>query len=72
MESETISIQQGGHQRSLTFKTVKSELGWRTVFLTREAAEAAIGNYIDSFYDPVRRHSSLDFISPAAFERLVG
>jgi putative transposase len=51
------------------FKSLKSELVWRTVFLIRQAAEAAIGNYIDSFYNPVRRHSSLDFISPAAFER---
>jgi putative transposase len=51
------------------FKTLKSELVWRTVFLTRKAAEAAISRYIDGFYNPVRRHSSLDFISPAAFER---
>jgi transposase InsO family protein len=51
------------------FKTLKSELVWRTVFFTRQAAEAAIGRYIDGFYNPVRRHSSLDFISPAAFER---
>jgi transposase InsO family protein len=51
------------------FKTLKSELVWRTVFLTRQAAEAAIGQYIDGFYNPVRRHSSLDFISPAVCER---
>ena len=51
------------------FKTLKSELVWRTVFMTRADAEAAIGRYIDSFYNPVRRHSSLDFISPAAYER---
>ena len=51
------------------FKTLKSELVWRTVFLTRDQAEAAIGLYIDSFYNPVRRHSALDFVSPAMFER---
>ena len=51
------------------FKTLKAELVWRTVFLTRANAEAAIGRYIDSFYNPVRRHSALDFISPAMFER---
>ena len=51
------------------FKTLKSELVWRTVFLTRAEAQAAIGRYIDSFYNPVRRHSALDFISPAMFER---
>ena len=51
------------------FKTLKSELVWRTVFLTRAEAEDAIGRYIDSFSNPVRRHSALDFVSPAAFER---
>ena len=52
------------------FKTLKSELVWRTVFQTRSEAKAAIGHYIDSFYNPVRRHSALDFISPVQFERL--
>ena len=41
------------------FKTLKSELVWRTVFLTRADAATAIGRYIDSFYNPVRRHSAL-------------
>ena len=51
------------------FKTLKSELVWRTVFQTRAEAAAAIGRYIDSFYNPVRRHSALNFISPLQFER---
>ena len=51
------------------FKTLKAELVWRTVFLTRADAKAAIGRYIDGFYNPVRRHSALDFISPLQFER---
>ena len=54
------------------FKTLKAELVWRTVFLTRAEAEAAIGRYIDSFHNPVRRHSALDFTSPAMFERQAG
>ena len=49
-------------------KTLKSELIWRTAFSTREEAKAVIGRYINSFYNPVRRHSSPDFISPAAYE----
>jgi putative transposase len=52
------------------FKTLKSELVWRTVFQTRAEAKAAIGRYIDGFYNPVRRHSTLDYVSPAQFERL--
>ncbi|WP_244627770.1 IS3 family transposase, partial [Microvirga tunisiensis] len=52
------------------FKTLKSELVWRTVFQTRAEAKKAIGRYIDGFYNPVRRHSTLDYVSPVQFERL--
>ena len=51
------------------FKTLKSELVWRTVFYTRQQADQAIGRYIDGFYNPLRRHSALDFTSPAQFEK---
>src|SRR5215204_2122921 len=51
------------------FKTLKSELVWRTVFYTRHEADRAIGCYIDGFYNPVRRHSALDFTSPTQFEK---
>lgn len=50
------------------FKTIKSELIWRTAFTTREQATNAIGQYVEGFYNPRRRHSSLGYISPAAFE----
>lgn len=52
------------------FKTLKSELVWRTVFQTRAEAKKAIGRYIDGFYNPVRRHSTLHCVSPVQFERL--
>jgi hypothetical protein len=52
------------------FKTLKSELIWHTMFETRQDAEQAIGRYIDGFYNPVRRHSALDFTSPAQFEKM--
>ncbi len=51
------------------FKTLKAELIGRTIFQTRAEAEEAIARYIDGFYNPIRRHSTLDFISPAQFER---
>jgi putative transposase len=54
------------------FKTLKSELVWRTVFQTRAEAREAIGRYIDGFYNPVRRHSTLGYVSPVQFERLAG
>ena len=50
------------------FKTLKAELVWRTIFQSRIEAAIAIGRYIDGFYNPVRRHSALDFISPLQFE----
>lgn len=53
------------------FKTLKSELVWRTVFLTRAEARDALARYIDGFYNPRRRHSALGFISPAQFERRI-
>lgn len=37
---------------------------------TRRAAELAIFDYIETFYNPTRRHSSLGQLSPAAFENL--
>lgn len=51
------------------FKTIKSELIWRTVFYTRADAATAIARYIDGFYNPVRHHSALDYLSPNKFER---
>ncbi|WP_425537481.1 IS3 family transposase [Phaeobacter gallaeciensis] len=51
------------------FKTIKSELIWPIAWQTRQQAENAIARYIDGFYNPVRRHSSLGFLSPIAFER---
>ena len=50
------------------FKTIKSELVWRTSFLARRQAKKAIGRYIDGFYNPTRRHSALGYISPIKFE----
>jgi putative transposase len=51
------------------FKTLKSEMVWRMVFLTRSEAGTGIGHYVDTLYTRVRRHSALDFVSPARFER---
>lgn len=50
------------------FKTIKSELIWRTVFQTRNHAIKAIGQYIDGFYNPIRRHSALRYKSPISYE----
>ena len=51
------------------FKTIKSELVWRTVFYTRAEAGHVIADYLNGLYDPVRRHSALDYLSPVQFEQ---
>ena len=41
------------------FKTIKSELIWQVAWQSRKQAENAVAQYIDGFYNPVRRHSGL-------------
>jgi hypothetical protein len=53
------------------FKTIKAELIWRHSWETRRQAEVAIFEYINGFYNPRRRHSTLGWKSPVAFERKV-
>lgn len=50
------------------FKTIKAELIWRHHWHTRRAAELAIFNYINGFYNARRKHSALGWKSPLAFE----
>ena len=50
------------------FKTIKSELIWRASYETHTQAILALGQYIDGFYNPRRRHSALGYKSPITFE----
>ena len=50
------------------FKTIKSELIWPVAWQTRCQAENAVARYIDGFYNPIRRHSTLGYQSPVQFE----
>lgn len=51
------------------FKSIKSELIWPVTWRTHAQTENAVARYFDGFYNPVRRHSSLGFQSPIAFEQ---
>jgi putative transposase len=51
------------------FSTMKIERCSRTHYATREAARADIFDYIERFYNPIRRHSTLGNKSPINFER---
>ena len=50
------------------FKTIKAEVLWQQSWPSRRAAEIAIFQYINGFYNPRRRHSALRWKSPMAFE----
>ena len=51
------------------FKTLKSELIWRNTWATRRHVQVALFEYINGFYNPRRRHSTLAGKSPLAFEK---
>ncbi len=50
------------------FATLKLELIYRQPWPTKQAARTAIFEFIKGFYNRQRRHSTLDYLSPAAFE----
>jgi transposase InsO family protein len=51
------------------FSTLKNELVHHCDFASREAARAAIFDYIEVFYNRQRKHQTLGYLSPAQFEQ---
>jgi transposase InsO family protein len=51
------------------FASLKKELVHHEDYQTRVQARASIFEYIETFYNPKRRHSSLGYLSPANYER---
>ena len=51
------------------FATLECELLARTRFRTHAEARIAVFEFIEGFYNPQRRHSSLGYLSPINFER---
>ena len=51
------------------FSSLKTERMARKVFRNREQARAEVFDYIERFYNPTRRHSTLGYVSPIAFEK---
>ncbi len=51
------------------FGRMKCEIAGSEMFATKEQAKAEIFEYLEVFYNRVRLHSSLGFVSPVEFER---
>ncbi len=53
------------------FATLTKECTDRMRFQTRQEARSAIFEYLECFYNPVRLHSTLQYVSPVAFEQSI-
>jgi len=51
------------------FSSLKTERTARKVYRTRDQARADVFDYIERFYNPRRRHSTIGYLSPMEFER---
>ena len=51
------------------FHTLKTEHIYFEYYLTREQAKQSIFEYTEVFYNRKRRHSTLEYLSPVAFEK---
>jgi putative transposase len=54
------------------FSSLKTERTARKTYRTRSEAKADVFDYIERFYNPRRRHSTLGYLSPIEFERKAG
>jgi putative transposase len=52
------------------FSSLKTERTARKVYHTRDQARADVFDYIERFYNPQRRHSTIGYLSPMEFERI--
>ena len=52
------------------FATLEKDLLRRRSFATRQEARTAVFDYIEACYNPVRLHSTLDYLSPVEYERI--
>jgi putative transposase len=52
------------------FASLKKDLTRRRSFANRQAARTAIFDYIEAFYNPLRLHSTLGYLSPIEYEKI--
>jgi putative transposase len=51
------------------FSSLKTDRTDHKQYLTRDQARADVFNYIEQFYNPRRRHSTLGYVSSVEFEQ---
>jgi putative transposase len=56
----------------LLLVALKTERTARKLYRTRDEAKADVFDYIECFYNPKRRHSTIGYLSPMEFERKAG
>jgi putative transposase len=54
------------------FSSLKTERTARKLYRTRNEARADVFDYIERFYNPKRRHSTIGYLSPMEFEHRAG
>ena len=54
------------------FSSLKTERTARKTYRTRDEAKADVFDYIECFYNPKRRHSTIGYLSPVEFEMQAG
>ncbi len=52
------------------FSSLKNERTARKVYRTRGQARSDVFDYIERFYNPTRRHSTLGYLSPTQSEKV--
>jgi len=58
--------------RESFFSSLKTERTAAKLYRTRAQAKADVFDYIECFYNPRRRHSTLGSLSPVEFEKQAG
>jgi len=66
-ERAHVSGHSGGCQRSILKGEAEALAG--PIPRTRESARLQIFDYLETFYNPCRRHSTLGYLSPLDFEK---
>ena len=69
---QTITTTTLGHYNAVAesfFQLLKRERIKRRIYATRDEARSDVFDYIEMFYNPIRRHGSNDGLSPVEFEK---